>query len=64
MRAYILTSGILFGLVAFMHLFITIEHFRMPATDAWLVIAPGAIFVISSSLAIWAWQLLTRKAAP
>ena len=63
MRAYILTSGILFGLVAFMHLFITIEHFRMPVTDPWLVIAPAVIFLASSSLAVWAWQLLARKPA-
>jgi hypothetical protein len=63
MRAYILTSGILFGLVAFMHLFITIEHWRMPATDPWIVIAPATIFVASASLAIWAWQLLARKVA-
>jgi hypothetical protein len=63
MRAYILTSSILFGLVAFMHLFITIEHLRMPVTDPWLVIVPAAICVATASMAIWAWQLLARKAA-
>ncbi len=63
MRAYLLTSGILFGLVAFMNLFLTIEHWRLPATDPWLVIAPAVVFAATAAMATWAWQLLTRKAA-
>lgn len=62
MKAYLITTGILFALFAAFHLFITVEHWRIPQVDVWSVLGPAIIFLASAALAAWALRLL-RKAA-
>lgn len=58
MKAYLITSGAIFTLVAAMHLFITFEHLRLAQPDRWFVLAPVLISLGALSLAAWAVRLL------
>jgi hypothetical protein len=59
MKAYLMTTGILFGLI-------TLAHFwRMAAephlaTDPWYLI----ITAVAAVLCIWAWRLFRQRPAP
>jgi hypothetical protein len=58
MKAYLITSGTIFTIVAAMHLFITFEHLRLAQPDRWFVLAPVIISVGAIGLAAWAFRLL------
>ena len=56
MRAYVLTTGILFGIVTLAHVWRMIEE-RPMATVPWYIL----ITVATGSLCFWAWRLLRRS---
>ena len=56
MRAYVLTTGILFGLVTLAHVWRMIEE-RPMATVPWYIL----ITVATGALCFWAWRLLRRS---
>ena len=60
MRAYLLITGVLFTLMAALHLYITYEHGFRPDGTLAAAAAPGAVLVISAVLAVWAFRLLKR----
>lgn len=60
MKAYLVTTGAIFTLVAAMHLFITFEHWRLAQPDRWFVVAPVLISLGAIGLAAWAFRLLRR----
>lgn len=60
LKAYLLTSGTIFALIAPSHLFITVGHWRQSNAGTWDVLAPGAIFAISTALNVWAFRLPRR----
>jgi hypothetical protein len=60
MKAYLIITGTLFGLLDLMHLVTTVErldHFR---TDPWFVLGTAAITIVAAALSVWAWRLLRR----
>ena len=59
MRAYLLITGVLFTLMAALHLYITYEHGFRPDGTLAAAAAPGAVLVISAALAVWACLLYT-----
>lgn len=62
MRAYVITTGAVFGLLTLAHLWRYVEE-RHLITDFWHV----SVTIIAAALAIWAWRLLrpaTRSDAP
>jgi hypothetical protein len=63
MKAYLITSGTIFTLVAAMHLFITFEHLRLSQPDRWFVLAPIIISLGATTLAAWAFRLLRTSGA-
>jgi hypothetical protein len=63
MKAYLITSGSIFTLVAAMHLFIAFEHWRLSQPDRWFVLAPIVICVAATSLAAWAFRLVRTLGA-
>ena len=63
MKAYLITSGTIFTVVAAMHLFITFEHLRLAQPDRWFVLAPVIISVCATGLAAWAFRLLRTSGA-
>jgi hypothetical protein len=60
MTAYLLTSGTIFAVMAAMHMLITVEYWRQASAGTWDVLAPAAIFAISTALAVWAFRLTRR----
>lgn len=56
MRAYLITTGLLFGLLTLVHVWRAIQETRTLAVDPWFWL----ITLISAVLAVWAWRLLRR----
>jgi len=54
MKAYVATSGSLFGLLALVHVWRVAEEGRGPATNPWFV----AITIAAAGLCAWACRLL------
>jgi hypothetical protein len=57
MKAYLLISGTLFGLLAVEHMIRVVDKWRELTTDPWFVLAQMFILVISVVLSVWAWRL-------
>jgi hypothetical protein len=57
MRAYLATSGTLFGIVAIAHVLRTIAEWSRLATDPGFIAEGPGLGVLTASLAIWAWRL-------
>jgi len=60
MKAYLITTGTLFGLFAAMHLVRVVEKWHLLATDPWFVLGNALIAVPSGALCLWAWRLFWR----
>ena len=59
MKAYLLTTGALFGLLAVTHLLrLVLEPGHTLAADPWFVGVNGAMIAVGGALAVWAWRLL------
>ena len=54
MRAYVMTTGVLFGLITLAHVWRVIEEDRGLAIDPWFVL----LTVATAALCLWAWRLL------
>jgi hypothetical protein len=57
MKAYLITTGTLFALLALAHLVRTIAEWQR-LVDPWFVVQGPGIGVIAAALAFWAWRLL------
>ena len=60
MKAYLITTGTLFGLLTIAHLWRVIAEWPQLATDPWYL----GITLVAAALCIWAWRLvrLSRSA--
>ena len=58
MRAYVATTGTLFGLVTLAHILRIVHESRALATDPFYVL----LTVASAALCVWAWLLWRRSA--
>jgi hypothetical protein len=54
MKAYVITTGVLFGLLTLAHVWRVFEEGRHLATDPWYVL----ITLATAALSFWAWRLL------
>jgi len=61
MKAYLVTTGTLFGLMAVMHLLRSIAEWRVLATDPWYFLGMAALGLVAAGLSVWAWRLLRRQ---
>ena len=58
MKAYLFTTGGLFGLVAVAHLARTIvESSRLRSDPGFIIEGPG-LGLLAAAIAVWAWRLL------
>jgi hypothetical protein len=61
MKAYFITTGTLFGLVAVAHVARTIAEWRrLTGEPSFLLEGPG-IGLIAAALSLWAWRLFHRS---
>ena len=58
MKAYVLTTGILFALLTLAHVLRIVYESRALASDPWYMLIPAAI----AALSVWACLLLVRRA--
>jgi len=63
MKAYLIVTGILYGLFAAMHFVIAYQHWQMPAAGIWNGLGPGLVGVAAAVLAWWGFRLLGRSPA-
>ena len=54
MRAYVMTTGTIFGLITLAHILRIVHESRVLATDPWFVL----LTVVSAALCVWALRLL------
>ena len=56
MKAYVTTTGVVFGLIAAVHAWRAMEEGPHLATDPWFVL----ITIAAAGLSFWAWRVLRR----
>jgi hypothetical protein len=54
MKAYVMTTGVLFGLITLAHVWRVIEEGPGLATDPWYIL----LTVAAAALCLWAWRLM------
>jgi hypothetical protein len=54
MRAYVMTTGVLCGLITLAHVWRVMEEGRGLASDPWFIL----LTVAAAALCLWAWRLL------
>jgi hypothetical protein len=59
MRAYIMTTGALFGLLALVHLWRMLGPERALASEPWYL----GITLVAGAMSLWAWRVL-KQAKP
>jgi hypothetical protein len=57
MKAYLVTTGTVFGAIVFAHVWRLFEEGMHPATEPAFII----LTVVSAALSLWAWLLLARR---
>jgi hypothetical protein len=60
MKAYLITTGAIFALLALVHLVHTIEGRSRLTTDAWFLWEGPGLGVVAAGISVWAWHLLRR----
>jgi len=63
MKAYLIVSGLLFGLVGIAHLLRLFVEGH-PSSDSSFLIHNVALFIVGAGLALWALRLLMRRHGP
>jgi hypothetical protein len=57
MKAYLATTGTIFGLIAVLHILHSIADRALLATDPWYYLGSSALGVVAAVLSVWAWRL-------
>ena len=60
MKAYLVTTGLLFGIMAVLHVARAIAEWPHPTVGTGFVLGMGALIVVPGALSWWAWRLLTN----
>jgi len=61
MKAYLATTGAIFGLIAVLHLLRDITERARLATDPWPYLVEAALGLVAAALAVWAWRLFRAQ---
>jgi len=64
MKAYLITTGTVFGLMATLHVLRSIAEWRLLQTDPWHFFGMAALGLVAAGLSAWAWRLLRLKSRP
>jgi hypothetical protein len=60
MKAYLITTGILFTLLALAHVLRTVSEWSHVTSDPWFALEVPGLAVVAGAIAAWAWSLLRR----
>jgi hypothetical protein len=60
-KAYLITTGTLFGLIAVTHLLRTITEWHLLTANPGCFMGMAALGVVAAALSVWAWRLLRLK---
>jgi hypothetical protein len=60
MKAYLITTGTIFGLIAIAHVLRAVDERQMMRTDPVQFAAMAALGALAAALSVWAWRLLLR----
>ena len=58
MKAYLFTTGAIFGLIAIMHALKSVQDWPMLRTNPGEFLPMAALGVLAAGLSVWAWRLL------
>jgi len=58
MRPYLITTGLLFALLAAAHILRTIVEWSRLTTDSGFILEGPGLGLFAAALAVWAWRLL------
>jgi hypothetical protein len=58
MRAYLVTTGSVFGLIALMHLLKAISEWKLITMRPGYFLSMAALGLVAAAFAAWAWRLL------
>lgn len=61
MKAYLVTTGTVFGMIAFLHLLKAIQDWPLLTTRPAYFLSMAALGVIAAALSAWAWRLLRLR---
>jgi hypothetical protein len=61
LKAYLITTGSIFGLIALAHLARTITESQRLAADPWFYLEGPGLGLVAAVLSVWAWRLLWRS---
>jgi hypothetical protein len=64
MKAYLATTGTLFGLLAVLHFWRIFAEWNSFQAKTWYLAGIGAIGVVAGALSIWAYRLLIEPSRP
>ena len=56
MKAYVITTGIMFAALAALHVFVVFERWRALPADPW----PAIVLAVTGAFTIWAGRLTVR----
>jgi hypothetical protein len=60
MKAYLITTGAIFALLALFHLVGTIAEWHRLASDHWFIVRGPTIGLVAAALGLWAFRLVRR----
>ena len=60
MKAYVMTTGAVFGLITLAHIWRVVAEGPNMAKDPWFVL----ITVVAAALCVWAWRLVRLSSRP
>lgn len=61
MKAYLIITGTIFGLMAVMHVLRAIDERSSMTKDPAYFFGMAALGIVAAGLSVWAWQLLARQ---
>ncbi len=61
MKAYLVTTGTVFGLVAVLHAVRAVEDRSLLSTNPVEFLSMAALGLLAAALSVWAWRLLRRQ---
>ncbi len=61
MKAYLTTTGMVFGIIALLHLLKAVNDWPTVTTEPWGYVGMSALGVVAAGLSAWAWGLLCSQ---